>query len=153
VQNIIKKKNEINPKEICNSRLINSSPEKIFLAFFESKHLQNWWGPKGFSNTFKEFNFSNDGVWDFIMHGPDGRDYKNKSIFLEIIRPKKIVIEHITTPHFILTVTLDAEDDKTSVGWSALFKTIKLRNNIAKYAMKANEENFDRLEKVITLIK
>jgi hypothetical protein len=21
------------------------------------------------------------GVWEYIMHGPDGKDYKNKSIF------------------------------------------------------------------------
>jgi uncharacterized protein YndB with AHSA1/START domain len=149
----MKKKNEINPKEIYNFRLINSSPEKIYLAFSESKHLQNWWGPKGFSNTFNEFNFSKDGVWDFIMHGPDGRDYKNRSIFLEIIKPKKIVIKHITAPHFILTITLGEEDGKTRVGWSMLFESVEVRNNIAKYAVEANEENFDRLENEITLIK
>jgi uncharacterized protein YndB with AHSA1/START domain len=149
----MRKKNEINPKEIYNSRLINSSREKIFSAFSESKHLQNWWGPKGFSNTFNEFNFSKDGVWDFIMHGPDGKDYKNRSIFLEIIKPEKIVVKHISPPHFILTIILDEEDDKTKVGWLQIFETVELRNNIAKFAKDANEENLDRLEKEIALIK
>ena len=64
----MKKIKERNSREIYNSRVINSSPEKIFSAISESKHLQNWWGPKGFSNTFNEFNFAKDGVWNFIMH-------------------------------------------------------------------------------------
>jgi uncharacterized protein YndB with AHSA1/START domain len=142
----------MNPNEIYNSRLINSSPEKIFSAFSEAKHLQNWWGPKGFSNTFNEFNFSKDGVWDFIMLGPDGKDYKNRSVFLEIKKPKKIVIKHITPPHFILTITLDEEDGKTRVDWSPVFETVEMRNNIAKIVKNANEENLNRLEKEITLI-
>lgn len=144
---------EINPKEIYNSRLINSSPEKIFSAFSEALHLQNWWGPKGFSNTFNEFNFFKDGVWDFVMHAPDGKDYKNRSIYLEIIKPKKIIIEHISPPHFILTITMDEKNGKTRLGWSQIFDTVETRNNIAKYAKDANEENFDRLEKELNFIK
>jgi len=149
----MKKIKERNSREIYNSRVINSSPEKIFSAISESKHLQNWWGPKGFSNTFNEFNFAKDGVWNFIMHGPDGKDYENKSIFLEIIKPRKIVIKHITPPHFILTITLEEEDGKTRMGWSQVFETVEVKNNIEKYAKDANEENLDRLEQEITFIK
>jgi len=45
------------------------------------------------------------------------------------------------------------ENSKTRVGWSQIFETVELRNNIAKYAKNANEENLDRLEKELTLIK
>ncbi len=34
------------------------------------------------------------GEWSLIMHGPDGTDYKNKSIFTEVIKHKKLVYEH-----------------------------------------------------------
>jgi len=141
------------PKEIYNTRLIDSSPEKIFSAFSEAKHLKNWWGPKGFSNTFNEFNFSKSGTLDIIMHGPDGNDYKNKSVFLEIVRPKKIVIKHLSPPHFTLTITLEEEKGKTRVAWSRLFETVEMRNNVAKYAKDGNEENLNRLEKELTLIQ
>lgn len=144
---------EVSPKEIFNSRLINSTREKIFSAFAEPNHLQNWWGPKGFTNTFSEFNFTNDGVWDFVMHGPDGRDYVNKSMFREIIRPEKIVIEHINAPHFILTVSLEEESNKTRICWSMMFDTFEMRDNVANYVKDANEENFDRLENEIAFIK
>ena len=143
---------EINPKGIYNSRIINASSEKVFNAFAKAKHLQNWWGPKGFKNTFYEFNFFKDGVWDFIMHSPDGTDYKNKCVFLEITKPNKIVIEHIPPPHFVLTVTLEEENGKTRISWEQVFDSVEQRNSLADFIKNANEENFDRLEAVIALI-
>lgn len=47
---------------------------------------------------------------------------------------------------------LDEEGDKTRVGWSMLFEFVKMRNNIAKYAIEANEEKLDRLENEIALL-
>ena len=143
---------EINPKGVYNSRLINASPEKVFSAFAKAKHLQNWWGPKGFKNTFYEFNFIIGGVWDFIMHSPDGTDYKNKCVFLEIDKPNKIVIEHIPLPHFVLTVTLEEENGKARINWEQVFDSVEQRNSLADFIKNANEENFDRLESVIALI-
>lgn len=142
---------EVNPKAIYNSRLINASPEKVFYTFAEAKLLQNWWGPKGFTNTFNEFNFIKDGVWDFVMHSPDGTDYNNKCVFLEITKPNKIVIEHIPSPHFILTVTFEEKNGKTMIYWEQLFDTVEIKNNIEKLIGNANEENLDRLENVLAL--
>jgi uncharacterized protein YndB with AHSA1/START domain len=105
------------------------------------------------------------GAWDFIMHGPDGTDFKNKSVFKEIIRHKKIVYEHVSGPKFTATVHFDAQDDQTFLSWHMLFdskeefirtvKTFKadegLKQNIIKlesYLTKgyaANELTFTRL--------
>ena len=149
----MKEEIEINSREIFNSRLIEASPQKIFSAFSDPEHLQKWWGPNGFTNTFQEFNFSRDGIWNFVMHGPDGRDYVNQSIFREIVIAKKIVIEHLNAPHFILTVTLEEIKNKTKISWSMLFDSAETRNSIAAFVEDANEQNFDRLEKEITSIE
>lgn len=149
----MKEENEKKSREIFNSRLIDASPQKIFSAFSDPEHLQKWWGPNGFTNTFQEFNFSKDGVWNFVMHGPDGRDYVNQSIFREITEAKKIVIEHVNAPHFILTVTLEEIENKTKISWSMIFDSVEIRNSIAAFVEEANEQNFDRLEKEIILIK
>ena len=34
------------------------------------------------------------GVWRFVMHGPDGRDYQNRVTFEEIVPPERIVYRH-----------------------------------------------------------
>lgn len=149
----MKDESEINSREIFNSRLIEASPQKIFSAFSDPEHLQKWWGPNGFRNTFQEFNFSKDGIWNFVMHGPDGRDYVNQSIFREIVIAKKIVIEHLNAPHFILTVTLEEIENKTKISWSMIFDSAETRNSIAAFVEDANEQNFDRLEIEITSIE
>ena len=86
------------------------------------------------------------------MHSPDGTDYKNKCVFLEIDKPNKIVIEHIPLPHFVLTVTLEEENGKTRINWEQVFDSVEQRNSLADFIKNANEENFDRLESVIALI-
>jgi uncharacterized protein YndB with AHSA1/START domain len=43
-----------------------------------------WWGPEGFANTFAQFEFKPGGRWVFVMHGPNGANYPNESVFREI---------------------------------------------------------------------
>ncbi len=47
-------------------------------AVSDPKHLAQWWGPDGFTITTSSFDFRAGGVWRFVMHGPDGRDYQNR---------------------------------------------------------------------------
>ncbi len=134
------------PREIVTDRLIHATPEKIFRAFAQPEHLAQWWGPRGFRNTFEEFDFRPGGHWKFVMHGPDGVDYDNHSVFREIDASSRVVLEHLTAPHFVLTVTLTEEGEKTRVDWRGLFDTPEVRDKVATYAVAANEQNLDRLE-------
>jgi len=63
-----------------NSRVFDAPRERVFRAWTDPEHLKQWWGPKGFTNTFHEFGMRPGGHWRFVMHGPDGVDYKNHSI-------------------------------------------------------------------------
>ena len=49
------------------------------------------WGPKGFTNTIHEMDVRPGGVWRFVMHGPDGVDYQNKIVYIEIVKPERLV--------------------------------------------------------------
>ena len=138
--------NDLDSQEIISSRIINATREKVFRAFSDPDHLKNWWGPKGFKNTFSEFDLRPGGNWRFVMHGPDGTDYPNQSLFLEIVDAERIVFKHVSAPSFKMTITFEDLQGKTKVTWQMLFETAAIRNNVAKYAKNANEENFDRLE-------
>ena len=63
------------PRSIIGSRLLDAPRELVFSAFTDPKHLAQWWGPNGFTTTTHSFEFRPGGVWRFVMHGPDGRDY------------------------------------------------------------------------------
>lgn len=74
-----------------------------------------------------------------------GHDFKNECLFREISRPAKLIIDHVSTPKYVLEITLTATDEGTLLGWRQRFETPEMRDKIAKFAGKANEENLDRL--------
>jgi len=143
--------NQINPvspdREIVSTRIFNYSRELVFNAWTDPNRLKNWWGPKGFTNTFHEFDLRPGGKWSFIMHGPDGVNYPNESIFVEILKPELIVFNHVTNPKFQIVATFkEILEDHTIVTFRMIFATSELCSHVKTYAVEKNEENFDRLE-------
>jgi uncharacterized protein YndB with AHSA1/START domain len=132
-------------REFVHSRLIDAPPERVFRAFSEPAHLARWWGPDGFSSTFQTFDLRTGGHWRLVMHGPDGTDYPNESVFTEVAAPHRVVIEHLSGHHFLLTITFTAQGGGTLVGWRQVFDTAQERQRIAAFVTAANEQNLDRL--------
>lgn len=131
--------------EFVASRVMNASPALVYEAWTKPEHLAQWWGPNGFTNTFHEFDLRPGGLWEFVMHGPNGVDYPNKSEFVEI-GPERIVLRHLSAPHFQLTAIFEDLGGKTRLTWRQLFEDAAVFNAIKKIAVPANEENLDRLE-------
>lgn len=136
-------------RECAHSRLVDASPERVFKAIADPTHLTRWFGPAGFTSTFHEFDFRRGGLWRVDLHGPDGKTYPNEYVFLDIVEPTRVVIDHLAqkgSHHFVLTITLEREGDRTRVGWRQVFDTAEHRAEIAPFVMPANEQNLDRLE-------
>src|SRR5580704_6751798 len=94
-------------RELVLSRTLNAPAELVWEAWTKPEHIANWWGPNGFTNTINKMDIRPGGEWDLVMHGPDGTDYKNKSIFKEVVHHKKLVYQHVSAPKF--TATIDFE--------------------------------------------
>lgn len=140
---------EISSRADEKQKMINAPVEQIFGAFSDPKKLALWWGPNGFTNSINEFNFHNGGDWRYIMHGPDGKDYENESRFLEVVLNKRIVIEHVLGHYFILTLEFIATEGKTIINWQQLFDSPEHYQKIAAFVSEANQQNLDRLERVV----
>lgn len=138
-------KNDPADREIVSSRVFDAPRELVFRAWAEPEHLAKWWGPKGFTNTFHEFDFRPGGVWRFVMHGPDGANYPNQNVFLEIVRPERIVIDHVSPPRFRIEAAFEDEDGKTRLTFRMVFESAAECDKIKKIAVDGNEQNFDRL--------
>ena len=81
----------ISGSKVIYERYFDVIPELVFKAWASPEELSQWWGPDGFSLTTVSMEFRDGGLWDFVMHGPDGTDYKNRVKFLEILEPSRIV--------------------------------------------------------------
>lgn len=87
------------------------------------------------------------GLWRFVMHGPHGADYENESVFVEIVKPERIVFRHLKPVHeFQMTMTFIEQEGKTKLTWRMLFTSAAECDKVKAYAVEANEQNFDRLE-------
>jgi uncharacterized protein YndB with AHSA1/START domain len=139
-------------RALVTSRVIDAPRDRVFRAFSNPAHLVHWWGPKGFTNTFDEFDLRAGGKWRFLMHGPDGENFPNESVFVEVIPPERVVFKNISGPEFEMTITFEEYDGKTEVGWRQLFNTSAEFERVAKFAVEANEQNLDRLAKQVVQV-
>jgi uncharacterized protein YndB with AHSA1/START domain len=78
-------------REIVITRVFDAPRHLAWRAFTDPRHIVMWWGPKGFTTTILEMDVRPNGVWRHVMHGPDGTDYPNNSVFKEVVRPERIV--------------------------------------------------------------
>jgi uncharacterized protein YndB with AHSA1/START domain len=136
--------------EIVSSRVFNFPIAKVFKAWEDPEHLKQWWGPKGFTNTFHEFDFRVGGHWKLTMHGPEKGNYENHAEFIRIEKPNLIYWKRHSQPLFHILATFEAVGaDKTKLVFKMLFGTSKECDKIRPFAPEKNEENFDRLEVVL----
>ncbi|PZX92706.1 ATPase [Flavobacterium aquariorum] len=133
--------------EIVTTRIVNASINLAFKAWTDPNHLKNWWGPKGFTNTFNEFDLRPGGKWSFIMHGPDKGNYHNEVEFIKIDEPNLIFWKRHSKPLFKVLVTFEEiSNDKTKIVFKMIFETAEESNKLRPFVVDKNEENFDRLE-------
>ena len=135
-------------REIFSSRVLNAPLEMAYQAFAHPLHLQKWWGPEGFTNTFHEFDLQPGGKWILTMHGPEKGNYENASIFKTVEPLKSITWTRISKPIFDMEVAFEKlSDSKTRISFRMTFDTAEECEKIKRFAGPKNEENFDRLEK------
>lgn len=141
-------------RTVLNQRVVPYTREQVFKAWTDPDLLAQWWGPKGFTNTFHTFELKVDGKWHFTMHGPDGTDYENLCVFEEITPPERVVLYHLETVHkFRLSGTFTKTDNGTHVEFRQVFESAEECQRIRSFVTDANEQNLDRLEAVLQKIK
>ncbi|MGI5238946.1 SRPBCC family protein [Dactylosporangium sp. CA-139066] len=138
-------------REIVISRVIDAPPELVFEAFTEVRHLSRWWGPEGFTTTTRSFEFREGGVWDFMMHGPDGTDYPEWITWTEIVPPERIALlhgEYRADPNaFESTLAFAPHGTATRIVMRTVFPTRQLRDQaVEKYhAIEGGEQTLSNL--------
>src|ERR687885_982300 len=143
-------------REIVFSRVIDAPRELVFEAFTGVRHLSQWWGPEGFTTTTRSFEFREGGVWDFVMHGPDGTDYQEWIAWTEIVPPERIALLHGESrdyPNaFESVLTFEPAGEQTRIVMRTVFPTKELRDEaVEKYhAIESGEQTLRNLAAYVT---
>jgi len=138
-------------RELLITRTLNAPAELVWEAFTNPEHVANWWGPNGFTNTIYTMDLRPGGLWELVMHGPDGTDYKNKSIYKEIVVNKRIVFNHFN-PDFTTTIEFEEQGEQTHLRWHMLFDSAEEFIQVVK-TFKADEGLKQNIEKLIVYLE
>ncbi|RFM33118.1 SRPBCC domain-containing protein [Chitinophaga silvisoli] len=143
-------------REIILSRLVRAPRDIVFQLWISEDKLAEWWGPKGFTITIESFNLSTGGEWKFVMHGPDGVDYRNRVVFIEVLEPERISFSQSSDTdndpdQFNTTVTFQDQGDSTCIDMRLIFKTNEARDHVIRSydGIEAAQQSLDRLEEIL----
>lgn len=84
-------KASIADRELVLTRIISASREKLFRAWTEPALIKQWFTPPPFTVTAVETDVRPGGASLIVMRGPDGVEYPNRGVYLEVVRNERLV--------------------------------------------------------------
>jgi uncharacterized protein YndB with AHSA1/START domain len=134
-------------REITTTRIFDAPRELVFDAWTDAEQISKWWGPVGFTTTTSRMDARTGGVWEHVMRGPNGVDYKNKISYVEVTRPERIIYDHVSGPLFRSTALFEDLGGKTRLTVTMVFGSAELRDRVAKEfkAVEGLEQTLSRL--------
>lgn len=133
-------KNKSNKIEII--RIYDAPIKMVWEAWVDDKQVAKWWGPRGFTLTThsKELK-GGGGHWHYTMHGPDGRDFENTTIYHEVEKYRRLVYDHggnkDQPPLFRAIATFEDVEGKTKLNMSMTFDTPEVAIEMKKFIKQA----------------
>ena len=132
----------VGDREIRAERVFDAPRDLVWKVWTERDHVERWWGPNGFTTTTHAMEVKPGGVWRYVMHGPDGRDYQNVVTYLEVVKPERLSYKHGEpvggglmdgeTVSFHVTVTFEDSGDRTKLAMRMVFPNAKQRDFVIR---------------------
>lgn len=143
---------------IVMTRIFDAPREVVWVALTDPKHVVHWYGGHGFQNPVCEMDVRPGGRWRHVMRTPDGAEHSMEFVFVEVVRPEKLVwrsASHGTLtgggPHDnITTVTLEEEGQRTRWTLETRFHSVADRDTARRIGFTSVlSEGTDKLADVL----
>ena len=138
------------PCVIRLQRVYDAPVQAVWDAWNEPEQVAQWWGPRGFTITHHSKDLRPGGIWHYTMHGPDGTDWVNKTLYHEVEKHAKMVYDHggndERAPLFRVTVLFTEVDGRTHLDFSMRLATPEAARETRAFIKKAGGDGtWDRL--------
>jgi uncharacterized protein YndB with AHSA1/START domain len=122
---------QLSDRELVITRIIDAPREKVFKAWTDPRLLKQWWAPRPWTTTVVELDVRPGGSNLIVMRSPEGEEFPNRCVYLEVVKSKRLVFTDAYTrawepsekPFMTVIVTLDRTDGKTRYTARALHWT------------------------------
>jgi len=117
------------------TRMFDAPRSLVWDVITDPKHVVHWYGGAGFTNPVCEMDLRPGGTWRHVMQAPNGMQFTINSVFLEVVRPERLVWKTIkdenrkpAPPTAVSTVTLEEHGHQTKWTLVARFDSIAERD-------------------------
>ena len=125
---------------IVMRRTLDAPRDVVWEAFTDPRHVARWYGGRGFENPVCEMDVRPGGRWRHVMRTPDGVDHELEFVFLEVVKPERLVwrnADHGKRPKEdfhdnVMTVTLEEAGRRTRWTLVTAFRSIAARDLAAR---------------------
>jgi len=138
------------PNELHLHRVYDAPLAAVWDAWTDPQQVAKWWGPRGFTITTHSKDMRVGGNWHYTMHGPDGIDYPNRTVYHVVEPHKRLVYDHggydDRPPLFRVSVEFSEEQGRTHLDMTMALATPEAAAEIARFIKQAmGDSTWDRL--------
>ncbi|WP_394888964.1 SRPBCC family protein [Mesorhizobium sp. AaZ16] len=110
-----------NDRELVLTRLIDAPREKLFKCWTQPELMKQWFAPLPWKLSHVEVDLRAGGSSKVVMRSPEGQEFPNLGVYLEVVPNEKIVFTDAYTeawvpsekPFFTGIITFEDEGGKT----------------------------------------
>jgi uncharacterized protein YndB with AHSA1/START domain len=112
-------------RELVLTRLIDAPREKLYRAWTEPELLKQWFAPAPWTTPTVELDVRPGGASLVVMRGPDGNEFPNRGVYLDIVPNQRLVFTDAFTQAWepsqkpFMTVILTFEDEGGKTRYTA----------------------------------
>lgn len=103
-------------QDLIITRDIPVTPDKLYRCWTEPALMKQWFAPKPWTTPHVEVDLRVGGASLVVMRGPDGQEFPNPGVYLELVPNQKIVATDAYTSAWVpsakpfMTLILSFED-------------------------------------------
>jgi len=115
-------------RDLILTRMIDAPPAKLFKAWTDPELLKKWFAPFPWTTPVVEIDVRPGGSSLVVMRGPDGIEFPNRGVYLEVVENERLVFTNAYTKAWepsekpFMTVILTFEDKGGSTKYTALVR-------------------------------
>lgn len=108
-------------RDLVLTRIIDAPREKVFQAWTDPALLEQWFAPLPWTTSMVETDVRVGGSSLVVMRGPDGKEFPNRGVYLEVVEDERLVFTDAFTkawepsekPFMVVALTFEDQGGKT----------------------------------------
>ena len=81
----------VSNRELVQTRLIDAPPSKVYEAWTNPESIKQWFTPRPYTTPIAELDVRVGGANYIVMRDPDGNEFPNRGVYLEVVPNKRLV--------------------------------------------------------------